>query len=569
MKQARYQKFQAYIQMVIILAIIVAINVIGQFYHERLDLTTDNRYTLSQQTIERLKNLDDIVYAKVYLGNENLPSGFQRLKESTRELLNEMKAYAGDKLEYEFINPSDIEDPKEKRERYKQLSKEGLDPVNLQIQKEGGSATQLIFPGAIFFYKNKTASLQILRNQRGRNPHKVIHNSIVGLEYGVMNTIKQLQTGKSKRVAFVTGHGELGKRETKDIRNTLSNYYDVKRLNLPEYKVGALREFDLAVIAKPREEFSELEKFKVDQFIMRGGKVLWLVESLNAEMDNLNRSGVGMSRELNLNLDDQLFNYGVRINRNLVQDLQSHVINVVRSARGNQQRQFVPWPYYPLISPKNQHPITNNLNSVWFRFANTIDTLSTENVDKKVLLKTSNNSRVMPHPVRINMQKIRQKMNKRLFRSGPQNVGVLLEGEFSSVFKNRVSPKTLQGGDYGELKTKSETTKMIVVSDGDVIRNQVSQMKDRVYELGKDRFVKKTFANKEFIMNCVDYLLDESGLMKLRAKDFSLRMLNKNKAEEEKRFWQAINMAGPIIVLIIFGLIFNFIRRQKFGRWPE
>ncbi len=567
MKQARYQKIQAYVQMAIILAIIVAINVIGQFYHERLDLTTENRYTLSQKTIKKLKNLDDIVYAKVYLGNENLPSGFERLKQSTRELLNEMKAYAGDKLEYEFINPSDIEDPKEKRKRYNQLSKEGLDPVNLQIRKEGGKEKQLIFPGAIFFYKNKTASLQILNNQRGRNPHKVIHNSIVGLEYGVMNTIKKLQTGEKKSIAFVTGHGELGKRQTKDIRETLGNYYQVKRLKLPEYKVGALRKFDLAIIAKPREKFSELEKFKIDQFIMRGGKVLWLVESLNAEMDNLDRSGVGMSRDLELNLEDQLFNYGVRINRNLVQDLQSHVVNVVRSGRGNQQqRQFIPWPYYPLISPKNQHPITNNLNSIWFRFTNTIDTVGSEDVNKKVLLKTSENSRVLPHPVRINMQKIRQKMNKRLFRSGPQNVSVLLEGQFSSVFKNRVSPATLESGDYGELKTRSPSTKMIVVSDGDVIRNQVSQMKDREYELGKDRFVNTTFANKEFILNCIDYLLDESGLMNLRAKDFSLRMLNKRKAEEEKRFWQALNMAAPILLVILFGLIFNFIRRQKFGR---
>lgn len=567
MKQARYQKFQSYIQLVIILGIIIIINVIAQFYHERLDLTTDNRYTLSETTIERLKSLDDIVYAKVYLGQDNLPSGFQRLKESTREILNEMKAYAGDKLEYEFIDPSNVENPKEKRERYKQLSKEGLEPVNLQIKKEGGSAQKMIFPGAIFFYKNKTAPLQILHGQRGRNPHQVIHNSIMGLEYGIMNSVKKLRTGEKKRIAFVTGHGELGGPETEDIRNTLSNYYETKRLNLPEYKVGALQKFDLAVIAKPRERFSPLEKFKIDQFIMEGGKVLWLVESLNAEMENLNRQGVGMSRENQLNLGDQLFKYGVRINRNLVQDLQSHVVNVVRSGRtGQQQRQFIPWPYYPLVSPETEHPITKSLNSIWFRFANTIDTVQTKAVDKEILLRTSRNSRVLPHPVRINMQKIRKKMDKRLFRSGPQNVAVLLEGQFSSVFKNRVAPKTLKSDKYGDLKTKSDPTKMIVVSDGDVIRNQVSQMKDKVYELGEDRFVNTTFANKQFILNSVDYLLDESGLMKLRAKDFSLRMLNKTKAENEKLYWQVVNMGAPVILLILFGFIYNFIRRQKFGR---
>ncbi len=566
MKQAPYQKFQAYIQLVIIVTIIIAINVLARFYHERLDLTTDNRYTLSQTTIQKLENLDDVVYIKIYLGQENLPSGFRRLKKSTRETLNEMKAYAGDKLEYEFINPSDVEDPKEKRRRYRQLSKEGLDPVNLQIQKEGGSAQKLIFPGAIFFYKNKTAPLQILHSQRGRNPQKVIHNSIVGLEYGIMSTIKKLQTGKSKKIAFLTDHKELGKRQTKDIRSTLSNYYQVKRIKLSELKFGELQKFDLAVIAKPREKFPPLDKYRIDQFVMRGGKVFWLVENLMAEMDSLSRSGVGMTRKYKLNLKDQLFKYGVRINRDLVQDLQSHVVNVVRDGRtGRGQKQFIPWPYYLLVNPDNSHPVTNNLNSVWFRFANTIDTVGTPNVKKEILLTTSDHSRVLPHPVRINMQQIRDKMNKRLFRSGPQNVAVLLKGKFNSVFKNRVVPKTLESGKFGKLKTQSPSTKMIVVSDGDIIRNQVSQMRDRVYELGKDRFANTTFANKEFVLNCIDYLLDESGLMKLRAKDFSLRRLNQAKAEEEKLYWQVLNLGGPVLIVILFGFIYNFIRRQKFG----
>lgn len=567
MKQARSQKLQSYLQLVLLIAIVVIINVIAQYAHERLDLTSNNRYTLSPKTIEKLKGLDDIVYAKVYLGSEELPAGFRRLKSSTREMLNEMKAYAGDKLQYEFIDPTNIEDPEERRSRYKQLSKQGLEPVNLQIQKESGSAQQVIFPGAILFYKDQTSAYQILEDQRGRKPQEVIQNSIMNLEYGVMNTVRKLRSGQQKRIAFVTGHGELGKAETKDIRRTLSETYTVKRLNLPEYKIGALQKFDAAVIAKPTERLSPYERFKIDQFIMHGGKVLWLVDRLQASIDSLSRRGVGMSREYKLGLKDQLFNYGVRINPNLVQDMQSHVVPTVRRGRTNQpQKSFLPWPYYPLVTPKTNHPAVANLSRIWFRFTNAIDTIETPGIKKTVLLKSSPRSRTLYHPVRINMQNIRKTMKERLYRAGPQNLAVLLEGSFTSAFKNRVSPEVLEKGDFGDVKYQSDTTKMIVVSDGDIIRNQVHPVKDKIFKLGRDRFTKTSFANKAFALNCIDYLLDESGLMSLRAKDYNLRLLNKQKAEEEKRYWRVLNMTAPVGIVILFGLIFNFIRRQRFVR---
>jgi ABC-2 type transport system permease protein len=568
MKQAQSQKLQSYLQLLLLVAIVVVINVIAQFAHERLDLTSNNRYTLSPKTIEKLKGLDDIVYAKVYLGSQDLPAGFRRLKESTREMLNEMKAYAGEKLQYEFIDPTNIEDPEERRDRYKQLSKQGLEPVNLQIQKESGSAQQVIFPGAILFYKDKTSAYQILQDQRGRQPQEVIHNSIMNLEYGLMNTVRKLRSGHQKRIAFVTGHGELGKLETKDIRKTLSETYTVKRLELPAYKIGALRKFDLAVIAKPTERLTPYERYKIDQFIMRGGKVLWLVDRLRASVDSLSRQGVGMSQEYQLDLKDQLFNYGVRINPSLVQDLQSHVIPTIRRGRTNQpQRSFLPWPYYPLVTPKNQHPIVAHLSRIWFRFANPIDTIATKGVNKTILLQSSPNSRTLFHPVRINMQNIRKTMKERLYRAGPQNLAVLLKGRFTSAFKNRVSPEVLQSKAFDdELKERSDSTKMIVVSDGDLIRNQVHPVKQKVYELGKDRFTKTSFANKTFILNCIDYLLDESGLMALRAKDYKLRMLDQEKANQEKRYWRVLNMGAPVGIVILFGLIFNFIRRQRFVR---
>ncbi len=567
MKQSRSQKLQSYLQLALLIAIVVIINVIAQYGHERLDLTSNNRYTLSPKTIEKLKGLEDIVYAKVYLGSEELPAGFRRLKSSTREMLNEMKAYAGDKLQYEFIDPTKIEDPEDRRSRYKQLSKQGLEPVNLQIQKESGSAQQVIFPGAIFFYKDQTSAYQILEDQRGRKPQEVIQNSIMNLEYGVMNTVRKLRSGQQKRIAFVAGHGELGKPETRDIRRSLNETYAVKRLNLPEYKIGALQKFDAAVIAKPTERLSPYERFKIDQFIMHGGKVLWLVERLQASIDSLSRRGVGMSREYKLGLKDQLFNYGVRVNPSLVQDMQSHVVPTVRRGRTNKpQKRFLPWPYYPLVAPKTNHPVVANLSRIWFRFTNAIDTIETPGIKKTVILRSSPRSRTLYHPVRINMQNIRKTMKERLYRAGPQNLAVLLEGSFTSAFKNRVSPEVLEKGNFGDVKHQSDTTKMIVVSDGDLIRNQVHPVKDKTFKLGKDRFTKTSFANKAFALNCIDYLLDESGLMSLRAKDYNLRLLNKQKAEEEKRYWRVLNMAAPVGIVILFGLIFNFIRRQRFVR---
>lgn len=274
-----------------------------------------------------------------------------------------------------------------------------------------------------------------------------------------------------------------------------------------------------------------------------------------------------MSREYKLGLKDQLFNYGVRINPNLVQDMQSHVVPTIRRGRTNQPRRtFLPWPYFPLVAPKTNHPVVANLSRIWFRFTNSIDTIGTPGINKTILLRSSSRSRTLFHPVRINMQNIRKTMKERLYRAGPQNLAVLLEGSFTSAFKNRVSPEVLEKGDFGDVKYQSDTTKMIVVSDGDLIRNQVHPVKDKIFKLGKDRFTKTTFANKAFALNCMDYLLDESGLMSLRAKDYKLRLLNKQKAEEEKRYWRILNMVAPVGFVVLFGLIFNFIRRQRFVR---
>lgn len=567
MKQAKAQKLQSYLQLLLVAAIIVAINIIAQFVHERLDLTSDNRYSLGEPTIEMLGNMEDIAYVKVYLQGEGLPPGFRHLRDATREMLEEFKAYASEKLEYQFIDPGAIKNPKEKRAFYRELSKKGLNPVNLTVKGENRRSQKLIFPGAVIHYRNQSLPVRLLNQQMGQPPQQVIHNSVLGLEYKFVSVIQKLQSTQKPRIAFITGHKELSGKQTEDIRNELAKYYHVEEIRLPKYQVGILRKFDLVVIPKPASTFTELDKYKIDQYIMRGGKVLWLVESLAAEKDSLRNTGTIMSYEYQLNLRDQLFKYGVRINQNLVQDMQSHMIPVLSNLRGNQSRRnFLPWPYDPLVVPRNEHPVTNNLNPIWLRFANTIDTVGTKGIRKTFLLKTSPYSRVQYHPVRITLHHIRDKLKKRLFNTAPQPVAVLLEGKFPSVFQHRIAPASLKTEKYGDLKPISEPTRMIVISDGDVIRNQYHQIKDKVYPLGYDYKTNQHFSNKKFILNCVDYLLDQAELLQLRTKDYQVHLLDQGKIKRSKNQWQVMNMAIPVLFVIIFGVAYNILRITRYGK---
>lgn len=558
-------KTQSYIQLFIMLAIFIVINVISRYAYERFDLTDDKRYSLGEPTKEMLRNLDDIVHITIYLDGE-LPPGFRRLRQSTLELLDEFRTYAGDNIEYSFIDPNSYTDRKTRDDLYKQLMTLGLNPVNLEVRIEGGTKQSVIFPGAIISYKNKNIPVELIQSQMGMHPEMVLHNSILALEYEFANSIRKLQTLRPKRIAIIDGHGELAPQYTRDFVNAVSEYYEVERLELPAFKVGKLEQYDLAIIAKPTKRFSEVDKYKIDQFIMKGGKVIWLINSLLASMDSLDSDGIAFTSDFDLNLSDQLFNYGIRINYNLIQDLHAGSIPLLSDqAGGRPVRDLKPWFYYPLIVPISDHPIVNNLNTILFRFTNTIDTIATPGIDKKILLTSSPYSRILPHPVRINLQSVRQPPPERLFRSGQLPVTVLLEGKFTSLYKNRIAPATLESGEYGEFKEESEFTQMIVISDGDVIRNDVNPATGQIFPLGFNRYTNQTFGNLNFLLNCVDYLLDDSGLIILRAKDYRIRMLDKSKAENTKTHWQLMNIIVPLVFLLVFGLLYNYIRKRKYS----
>jgi ABC-2 type transport system permease protein len=564
MKLVKKFKFYSTVNILILTGIIILINIISQFYFSRIDLTKDKRYSLSDISKKQLKNLDDIIFIRVYLDGE-LPAGFRMLRESTKEILDEFVAYGGKKIEYEFIDPSSAHSNQEKREIYKQLSEQGIEPLNLEVVSSKDKKTQkIIFPGAIVTYKNKSVSLSLLQQQMGVEPDVVINNSIISLEYQFMNAFRKLTAPRKLKIAFIEGHGELDERHSWDIFRSLSDFYDVERVNLPRTKVGYLNLYDLIVIAKPDSVFNKLEKYKIDQFVMKGGKVLWLIDKLAADMDSLDENGVTTTMEFPIDLDDILFHYGVRINSDLVQDLQCHLIPVIIN-KGSNQQDFRPWTFYPLVVSLSSNPIVNNLNAVWFRFANSIDTVGSPNIKKTILLQSSYNCRLLPNPVMISIQQISEQVNEAMYQSGPKNLAVLLEGTFTSIYRNRISPQTLESGDYGKFKEVSKPTKMIVISDGDVISNMVSKIREQTYPLGYDRYTNQSFGNKTFVLNCIDYLIDNSGVMQLRTKHFQLRLLNKSKIKTQKLEWQVINMGVPVLFIILFGFIYSYIRKQKYS----
>ena len=558
-------KRQTFARLIMVIIILILLNILGQFFYHRFDLTKDKRFSLSKPTKDLIRTLDDIVYIKVYLDGE-LPSGFRRLKESTRELLDEYKAYAGKKLEYDFFDPSESKNEEDRKNLYNQLMEQGLQPIKLMEGENDQKKQKIIFPGAIVTYKNKSLPLSLLQQQLGLSPEEVIHNSIISLEYEFSNTIKKSQITVKPRIAFIEGHGELDKEHTADIYSSLSQYYEVTRLNLPYSKIGILANYDAIIIAKPDSGFRELEKYEIDQFVMRGGKAIWFIDMLMADMDSLDKSGMGVTLDYALNLDDLFFKYGFRIYPVLVEDLSCQYIPLLTSsASGGAQRDFRLWPYYPLVFPGTNHPIVNNLNGIWFRFANIIDTIKSPAIKKTILLQTSEQSRLKSNPVKISLDQIADINYPEIFNKGPQNLAVLLEGTFRSLYTNRPIPTIIPGELQKKFMAQSKPNKMIVVADGDIISNNVSRSSGTYYPLGFDPYTKQTFGNKIFVQNCIDFLLDESNLMQLRTKHFKLRLLDKTKYKGKEIKWQVINLGLPILIVAVFGFIFNFLRKRKYG----
>jgi ABC-2 type transport system permease protein len=557
------------------LLIIILVNVIGNFVFTRFDLTTEKRYTLSDATRKFLKDIDDVVYFQVYLEGD-FPASFKRLRNATREMLDEFRAY-NDNIQYKFINPSEGKDKKAVQGLYKQLMQKGLEPTELNQNTAEGNSQQVIFPGAIVSYKGKEMPLQLLMSQQGTPPEQVLNNSIQGLEYNMANVIRKLSVGTKQRIAFLQGHGELDKLRLADISYSLSDYYAIDfvtidgKLNSLSIRDSAKKElinkYQAIIIAKPDSAFPEKDKYMIDQFIMRGGKVIWFIDPVFASMDSLqaHNETVGFARSLNL--EDMLFQYGVRINTNLVLDMSCVKIPVVTGDYGGQpQQNFLPWYYFPTVLPTINHPIVNNLNAIRCEFVSSIDTVGDRDIKKTILLATSKYSRPVNTPCRISLDLLGEKLDEKFFNKPYKSIAVLLEGNFKSVFLNRLPMDIMQDKEKYDYRPESKANKMIIISDGDIIKNQLHYSKGYPLPLGYDQYTNEMYGNKDFVLNAIDYLCDESGLITVRSRELKLRLLDKTKIAKSKFAIQLFNTAIPIIVVLLFGAGWIMIRRRIFTR---
>lgn len=555
------------IQAVFTFLIVLLLWVIGSLVHFRLDLTTEKRYTLTNETRSVLRKLPDEVLVKVYLEGD-LPAGFKKLRNSIKETLDEFRVYGGNNIQYEFINPSESKDAKIRSQLINDLYEKGLQPTELMIQGDEGSNSQkYVFPSALVSYGGVEIPVNFLKNNVGLSAEENLNNSIENIEYELIKPIYNFVTKKIDKVAFIEGHDELNEFQVEDIYQEIANSFDIYRGAI-NGKPGILDNYKVLVIARPQKEFSEADKLVLDQYIMKGGKVLWLMDEVNANIDSLS-TGSTFAYINQTNLDDMLFTYGVRINPVLVQDYQCNIIPVNVAPRASQaQWSPLPWTYYPLIPPMVEHPVSRSLNIILARFPCSIDTVGgSGKINKTPLLITSPNTRTVNVPAMISLEEVRKTPSKNEMNGGSKTIAVLLEGTFPSVFRNRSAAAVIPGYP-GDIIKESKPGKMIVVACGDMIRNDVKMTSQGPVagKLGYDRYTRQTFGNKDFLMNCIQYLTDDAGLMNLRTKTFKLRLLDKPRIRHERLKWQLINTMLPALLVVAFGVYFNYRRKIKYSR---
>ena len=542
-----------YTQIVTVIVGLVILNLISNSIYKRIDLTNDARYTLSEVTNNLLDNIDEPVIIKVYLEGD-FPSEFKRLQTETKQHLEELKAI-NNNIRFKFIDPL---------EKAEELISNGLQPSRLSTQEAGNVSEIIIFPWATLEFKGKTENISLLATQTTTTQEQQLQGSIENLEFAFSDAIHKVSVDKKQTIAILKGNGELDDIYLASFLSSLSQYYSLAPFTLDSVSrnsqktLDQLTNYDLTIIAKPTERFTENEKFTLDQYITNGGKSLWLVDNIVAEMDSLMQSGQTLAYNRDLNLTDLLFSYGVRLNYNLIKDLYSSTIRLAAGNVGNQtQFQDFLWYYYPVINTQNNHSITTNIEPVNLKFVSSIDTLKSS-VRKTVLLQSSKLSTSIGTPGIIALDEVSKKPIPADYNNGSQILGILLEGSFKSAYANRVKPYETK-----LYKEKSDLNQMVLIADGDIIANQIHQ--GQPLELGLDKWTNNLYGNKTFLLNTVNYLLDDSGLIELRSKSIDLQFLDKQKVVQNRTYYQIINVILPLIALGLFGFIFNFLRKRKYS----
>ena len=548
----------------IIIVALLLFNLIGSSFFHRFDLTNDKRYTLSTTSLNIIEQVENPLFIKVYMQG-NLPAEFKRLQQETKQLLEEFQAY-NKNIIFEFVDP--LENKDESMDQIKELYRKGLTPINITVDDKGKQSQEMVFPWAIAIYNNKEVNIPLLKNIMGASTTQKVIGSVQHLEYSIADGLNKITKAKQKKIAVLKGNGELQDILMAKFLLQVRESYHIGPFTLdsvaknPIGSLEALQKYDLTVIAKPTETFSDEEKQVLDQYIINGGKTLWLIDQVSAEMDSLyNPSGSTLAYPRDLNLNDMFFKYGIRINPDIIKDEQGSPIKLATGEQGSatQYQQFN-WKFAPQVYPNNSHPIVKSLGGIKFDFANAIDTLK-NGIKKTILLQSSPYSKRIGTPTEINLSSVTEETTPEDYlNKGNIPLSVLLEGKFHSMYENRVLPF-----EQKTFKPEGITNKMIVIADGDLIKNQLDKNVQPV-ELGYDQRSGNLYDNKDFLINCVNYLLDDSGLINIRSKDLDLALLDKEKVYQNYTRTQFITIGLPIVILALFGVVFTFLRKRKYSK---
>jgi len=555
------KKLTDYLGLGILLATLSLIGLFGNNYFFRLDLTEEKRYTLSPTTANLLAETTEEIYVELYLDGD-LPPGFIRLRKAIIETLDEFKYQSGSGLTYRIIDPNQTSSERARNEFIQKLAEKGIPPTDVFATENARQVQRRVFPGAIVSYRGEELGVNFLKGGRMGSAEETLNQSIEGVEYELAVAIQQLSRPAKKRIGIVQGHSEWDSLDIAGLTGLLKDRYDVFRMRLSDRPkvIG----FDALIVAGSKNKFSELDKYKLDQFLMSGGKLLFFLNSLYVNMDSAtNAEQNNFAVAVDLNLDDMLFKYGVRINYNYIQDINSGFYPIVTGNFGDRPDiRLMPWPFYPVINNFANHPTVRNLDAVWTRFVSSIDTVKAEGISKYPLLMTSPYTRVIAAPAQVRINDVRD-LTPSDFRSGTKAVGYLLEGSFSSLYKNRFLPDMADNSDF---RADGFPSQVLVVSDGDFVRNEKSTRTDQAFPVGFDPYDNQQFANGDFVINVLQHMLDEQQLILARNKTVQIRPLDRVKAEQEKTRWQILNITLPLVFVLFFGLIWQLFYRAKYRR---
>ena len=553
------------VKTLIVIVVLITISLLSRQAFFRLDLTSEKRYTLTETSKRFLRDLPSDLYVKVYLDGA-LNTGFRRLANASREMLEEFKAEAGKNIRFEFIDP-DEGNAKKKKVQLKELEEFGFEPQAVfETAEDGRKIQSYVFPYAAVYFNDKVVGVHLLDNLSFRSGSQNLNISIESLEYKFTDAFRKLMSDEKPKIAFLEGHGELDELDVIEATKALSSYYQVDRGKIGT-DADVLSPYKAVIIAKPSKKFSEKDKFVLDRYLMNGGRLLYLIDAVNVTLDSLQRTPQTIGMYSDINLDDQLFKYGIRINPVVVEDIRAGRILMNAHPQGQPRLVPVPWLYSPLLLTAQNHPVTRNISLVRGDFVGTIDTVGNDlNLNRQVLLRTSQYTKVNTTPVFINMADVNKQPKQEDFTASYRSVALIQEGIFPSVFANRRVPKELSSSI--KIKKSSVPTRMMVVADGDIIRNNVhfKESNPQIIPLGYDEGSKQVYGNKDFIVNAVNYLCDEDGWMQLRGRHLTLRLLDRQKISAGTTFLKYINVALPIVLTILSSVLFIYFRYRRFGK---